>query len=165
MHRHLYFICPTDYIETVINNRFPQENNYLTSLGNSVNFNLCFVEEINLLIETKQITEITFVLSDNNKLIQDALKSQDFKNVKGLKSFYDAIIEQKKRTKTVWQASDIQISIISYFLDLKIRELQTQLSNRSIDGVKIRAKIYYRQKDVFHEIYPDIFSLNHFHLN
>ena len=165
MHRHLYFICPTDYIETVINNHFPQENYYLTSLGNSVNFNPRFVEEIDLLIETKQISEITFVLSDNNKLVQDALKNQDFKNVKGLKSFYDAIIEQQKRTKAVWQASDIQISIISYYLDLKIRELQTQLSNRFIDGVKISAKIYYKQKNVFNEIYPGIFSLNHFNLN
>lgn len=165
MHRHLYFVCPTDHIETVINNHFPQDNYYLTSLGNSVNLNSCFIEEINLLMETKQINEITFVLSDNNKMILDALKSQDFKNVRGLKKFYDVIVEQKKRIKAIWLESDIQISIISYYLDLKIRELQTQLSNRSTDVVKISAKIYNGQKNVFNEIYPDIFSFNHFHLN
>lgn len=40
-------------------------------------------------------------------MILDALKNQNFKNVSGLISFYDVIIEQKKWTKAVWQASDI----------------------------------------------------------
>ena len=116
-------------------------------------------------METKEITEINFVLSDNNKLILDALKSQDFKNVRGLKRFYDVIIEKEKRTTAVWQTSDIQISIISYYLDLKKSELQSQLSNRLSDRIKISTKIYFRRKNVFNEIYPDIFSLNPFHLN
>lgn len=165
MHKHLYFVCPADYLETVINNHFPQENYYLTSLGNSVNFNSRFIEEINSLVETKQITEITFILADDNNIVLDALISQDFKKVRGLKSFYDVIIEQKKRTKAVWRESDVQITIISYYLDLKIRELQAQFGNLFSNGVKISAKIYRRQKNIFNEIYPDIFSLNHFHLN
>ena len=165
MYKQLYFVCPTDHLETVINNHFPQKNYYLTSLGSSFHFNCGFVEEINSLMETKEITEINFVLSDNNKLILDALKSQDFKNVRGLKRFYDVIIEKEKRTTAVWQTSDIQISIISYYLDLKKSELQSQLSNRFSDRIKISTKIYFRRKNVFNEIYPDIFSLNPFHLN
>mgnify|MGYP004137638051 CR=1 FL=1 len=69
MRKHLYFVCPTDHLETVINDHCYQENYYLTSLGNSVSFNSEFIGEINSLIEANRITEITFILSDNTSAI------------------------------------------------------------------------------------------------
>lgn len=55
MQKHLYFICPTDHLETVINNTFKQENYYCNSLGNSIKFDSEMVGQINVLIETKNI--------------------------------------------------------------------------------------------------------------
>ncbi len=83
MRKHLYFICPTDRLEAVINARFKQENYYWTSLGNSVSFDNERVGEINALMETKSITGITFVLSDDNCMFLDALKDREFSSING----------------------------------------------------------------------------------
>ena len=165
MRKHLYFICPTDHLETAISNVFQQENYYLTSLGNSVTFNPEFVEEINLLIETNNISEITFALSDDNRIIMDALKIQDSNNVRDLKNFYDIIIEEKKRQEVLWQTFDVRIPIISYYLNLKITELKFQLNNWFTDMIKVNAKIYNRQKNTFNEINADLLHLEYFSLN
>ena len=45
------------------------------------------VGQINVLIETKNIREITFVLSDNNRIVIDALKNHDFIDVRGCNNF------------------------------------------------------------------------------
>lgn len=165
MRKHLYFVCPTDHLEVVINNLFHQENYYLTSLGNSVTFNPGLVEEINSLIETKCITEITFVLSDNNQMIMDALKNQRFNKVKGLKRFYNAITRQKNCEEGVRQIVDIRIPIISYYLNLKIRELKLQLNNGLSDTVNVNAKIYTKHNHTFNKIPTNLLYLEHFRLN
>jgi len=165
MRKHLYFVCPTDHLETVINSNFQQENYFLTSLGNSVTFNPQLIEEINLFIATKRITEITFILSDTNKMITDALKSQTFNEVRGLKRFYDVITEQKKCTAIVWQTLDIKVPIISFCLNLKIKELKLRLNSSIRGGVKVNAKIYNSRKNTFNEIYADLLHLAYFSLN
>jgi len=165
MRKHLYFICPTDHLETVIGNNFQQENYYLTSLGNSVTFNPTLIEEVNSLLESKRITEITFVLSDNNRFILDALKIQSFNDVRGLKNFYDIISEQKNHKEVLWQKFNVRIPIISYYLNLKIKELQLQLNNWLTDSVKVNAKIYNRQQNTFNEIHADLLHLEHHSLN
>ena len=71
MSRHLYFVCPTDNLEKLIEEKYPQENYYLTSLGNSIKFSNDFIVEINGLIEAKGIEKVTFVLSKNNHFILD----------------------------------------------------------------------------------------------
>ena len=47
MQKRLFFICPTDNLEKAINFKFKQENYFLTSLGNSFEFNKDDVKEIN----------------------------------------------------------------------------------------------------------------------
>ena len=120
---HLYFICPTDHLETVINNKLRQENYFVTSLGNSLSFNQDFVEEIISLIEVKQVSEVTFVLSNTNKIILGTLIDQEIYRIEGLKGYYNAITSQLKRSMKVWQTPNIRIPIIANYLNLKIREL------------------------------------------
>ena len=162
MNKHLYFVCPTDNLETVINNKFHQENYYLTSLGNSINFRPELINEINSLVEAKNITNITFVLSLNNRIISDALKSQNYNNIKGLKSFYDVITKEKYRSKALWLTSDIQVLIISYYLNLKTRKLKLLLNNWFRDEVKVKAKIYHKKDNTFNEVLNNILSLESF---
>ncbi len=78
MQKHLYFICPTDYLETVIEASFLEENYFLTSLGNSLRLDSETLGEINGFIESKNINEITFVLSEDNRFFnkKDELKLQ-----------------------------------------------------------------------------------------
>ena len=165
MNKHLYFVCPTDNLETVINNKFHQENYYLTSLGNSINFRPELINEINSLLEAKNITNITFILSQNNLMILDALKSQYYNNTKGLKTFYNIITKEKNLSKTLWMTSDIQYLIIVYYLNLKIRELKLGLNNWFKDKVKVKAKIYNKKDNTFNEIHHNLLSLEQFILN
>lgn len=165
MSKHLFFICPTDHLETIIDKHFHEENYYITSLGNSVNFNSQLVEEINALVEIKSVTEISFVLSDNNKIIMDALRSENFKNIRGLESFYDEISAHIKRTEVLRHVFSTEAPLITDCLNLKVQGLKPLLSNWFADKVKVNAKIYKRQKNVFEEADSDLAHLEYFWLN
>ena len=160
MKRHLFFVCPTDYLETVINKHFHQENYFVTSLGNSISFNSQVIEEINTLIEAKSITEISFVLSNNNKIIMDALKSENLKSLNGLESLYDRISDQTKRP-----IFHNETAFIGNYLNFKVQGLMPQLNNWLSDKVKVNAKIYQRQTNIFKETYTELIHLENFCLN
>ncbi len=165
MQRYLYFICPTDHLETVIDKAFKAENYFFTSLGNSVTFDENVVEGILKLIETKGIAEITFVLSDNNQMLKDIINHHDLMN---------AIIADDYNAKVVWQEADSEVflktgqypfSILSSFLNNKIKELNRELSNLGCNTIKIQGKIYTNQKHSFKDIYPDIMDMKRYRLN
>ena len=44
MSNNLYFICPTDNLESIINSTFNEEKYYVTSLANSITFNHQFIK-------------------------------------------------------------------------------------------------------------------------
>jgi len=90
----LYFICPTDYLETIIERTFDQENYFYSSLGNSVIFTKDELSEIKKLICSKGIREISFVLADDNPIVLDALANQNFSDIRGLKKFYNQVSEE-----------------------------------------------------------------------
>ena len=96
MFNKLYFICPTDNIESIINSKLTDNNFYITSLANSITFNYDFIKELYSIVESKKISEITFVLSDDNKLINDAIENKDYKNIKSLDHLNFKISLQKK---------------------------------------------------------------------
>lgn len=165
MKRHLFFVCPTDYLETVINKHFYQENYFVTSLGNSISFNSQVIEEINTLIEAKSIAEISFVLSDNNKIIMDALKSENLKSFNGLESFYDRISTHTKRAEILKHVFHSETLFIGNYLNFKVQGLIPQLKNWFSDKVKVNALIYQREKNVFKETYTELIHLENFCLN
>ena len=156
MQKHLYFVCPTDYLEPVINTTFKKENYYLTSLGNSIAFDTDRVEQLNELLQTKNIRDITFVLSDNNRIVSDALEKKDFSEITGLNDFYNQIARQKKHSEGVWKTYNRQFLILSYHLNEKIKELQLGLKCLSINSPQISGKIYNRHTEVFSNIYSDL---------
>lgn len=165
MQRHLFFICPTDHLETVINDAFKQENYYFTSLANSVAFGSESARQINGLIEKNRITEITFVLSDDNHIIKDALKTQVFLKVRGLKQFYNEISSQKNRLKQLWQPSDLGIPVLSHYLFLKVKDLQENLSPWLVPQIQVNAKIYSSKKNTFRAVHPILLFRDHLILN
>lgn len=165
MQKHLYFICPTDHIERIINKTFQQENYFYTSLGNSIRFDADMAAQINGLIESKNITEVTFVLSSSNQVVMDVLSQQNFSSIEGLDSFYHEITQQKERSKMLWQRSDLPIPILSHYLNQKIKELQPKISSWIVDNVHINSKIYIRKSNVFKDVYADFFCEKYVNLN
>lgn len=155
MHKHLYFICPTDHLESVINTTYRQENYYCTSLGNSITFDAKVVGQIHQLIETKKISRITFVLSNTNNIVGDALKNHDFVRIRGLDTFYDEILKQKSHSTLFGQSNHLSFLVSSY-LNKKIKELQRKLNNVPNSLIKINGKIYIREKNTFKNIYSDL---------
>lgn len=165
MLKHLYFICPTDFLEGVIENVFKQENYFYPSLGNSITFDKNSVEQLSRLLETKNINEIFFVLSDDNRIVLDALGKQDFSRIAGLNNFYDHINRQKEYSESSWQTYNQESLVLSYHLNNKINELRLGLNTIFFNPLNISGKIYNRQKKVFYDIYPDLICREYFHLN
>lgn len=165
MKKHLYFICPTDYLEPVINTAFKNENYYITSLGNSIIFNSDIIDEINMLIAIKDIKEITFVLADTNQIISDAIENQDFTDVRGLRSLHYEMTKQRKYKEIVWGNHNIKTPIISYHLNQKKNEFISRLRHWDKNSLDINTKIYNNRTGVFDEVFSDLIYRKHFSLN
>lgn len=110
MSRNLYFICPTDFLETAINGTFFQENFFLTSLGNNFSFDLETIGEINGFIETKRIEKITFVLSKDNRFFQGS----DNRELQSMSIHLKEKIAEIKSLISKWLVNDIRINALIY---------------------------------------------------
>ncbi|WP_353778374.1 hypothetical protein [Winogradskyella sp. 3972H.M.0a.05] len=165
MHKALFLLCPTDCLESIINDTFKHENYFYTSLGNSFISDTETIENIKELIIQHNIRKIYFVLSDDNKIILDALGGQSFSDIRGLQKFYTEVTRQKERSEVLWQTDNRQFSILSYYLNNKIKELQLELDNLPIHLPRISGKIYFRQKNIFSNIYSDLICIEKHYLN
>ena len=165
MHKHLYFVCPSDNLESIIDKKFPQENYFLSSLGSSISFNSDFIEEVNALIESKDIEKITFVLSDDNKFVHDGIKNQNFSNINDLRKLYKNISDHKRLTTKVYLKKNAQKLITSHLLKQKINEMNMNLYEWLSSKVNIDAKIYSRNNDSFNVVPSDLIEPNNVFLN
>ncbi len=165
MHKCFFLICPTDCLEYNINRTFKYENYFYTSLGNSFNHDSKTLESIKAIIKKHDIREIYFVLSIDNKLVLDALGTNNFLNIGALHNFYNDIRRQEERSKISVKEGNNQFTILSFYLNKKIKELEHQLANSYNLSIKIGGKIYYKNEDAFTNIYSDLVCLEKYHLN
>ncbi|UII81309.1 hypothetical protein [Flagellimonas sp. CMM7] len=165
MQKSLYFVCPTDGLEPVINTRFDNRNYYYTSLGNSVVFDDVTSGNIRQLIQEHGITEVSFVLSINNPIVKDALGNQTFSDIRGLHSFYGEVLRQKGYSEVLCSEPNSKFTILSYHLNNKIKELQLVLDGLNVSQLKIMGKIYNKQEHEFYKIYSDLVCTEFFSLN
>lgn len=165
MKRKLYFICPTDHLESIINNKFPEENFFYTSLVNSVNFNLKNTLEISRLVNSKEISEINFVLSINNVFVEDALNKQLFNGTRGLKKFYNSVRDNTEFVKSIWYSNDVRIPIISNYLNSQIRQFSNQIYIENGNKIMLNGQIYIFNDTYFERIqcnlnFDEVHNLN-----
>lgn len=165
MNKHLYFVCPTDCLETVINQFFDQENYFYTSLANSITFDQELVDQINRLIEVEGITAISFVLSNNNQIVKSITDRNKKYNTKVLNALDRQIIRCKRKAEFLWKRSDVQPLTLAYYLSAKARELQLKINHWLVDSVHIDVKIYHWDDDTFQVVCTDLFAKNLFNLN
>ena len=160
----LYFICPTDNIESIINSKLNDNNFYITSLANSITFNHEFTKELYSIIESKKISEITFVLSDDNKIINDAIENNEFKNIKALDRLNLKISTQKNFFKKDSNISVIRHELISYLLNQKKYELKN-ITDSSNLALNINAMVYKKKVNAFSKVNSKLLNLELFNLN
>ena len=165
MQKNLYFLCPSDNLEAVIEKRYPQENYFLSSLGNSISFSDDFILDINSLLESKGIGKITFILSNNNRFILDAMKNQEFKYIKELKEYYKTIEERKVLTIKSYKNKNFTSLITSHILKTKINELNSNLFDWIRNKISIEGKIYDPTKDMFFDVRINIIEPESLFLN
>lgn len=164
MKKRLFFVCPSDFMEPVINKVFKGDNYFLTSLGNSVYFDGSLIMEIINLIENEGVKEIKFILSDDNKIFQDAYGDKKFAVLTGLESFYGDVACQMKQPVQQWHMKYSGALTIPNHLNKKIEELRSNLCDRNLAEVKIDYKIFNRQRQKFitrrNNLYKQMMSLN-----
>lgn len=165
MQNNLFLLCPTDCLEPIINKRFGYKNYFYVSLGNSFVYNMETLKSIKELILKHHIQEIQFVLSKDNQIVLDALENKDFSNIGALNNFYREIGKEKEHSKKTFKSTNPQFTILSYYLNKKIKELKLQLTNLSNQPIKITGKIYNRDYKTFTNIYSDLICLKKYHLN
>ena len=111
------------------------------------------------------IKEICFVLSDDNRIVLDALSNQDFSNITGLENLYDQVLVQKEHLETSWQIQNPQFLILSSFLNKKIEKLNDGLSDLMIGEITISGKIYRKKEHKFDDVFSHTICQEEFILN
>lgn len=168
MQKCFFLICPTDCLEQTINKSFTYVNYFYSSLGNSFVYDTETIGHLGKIIEKHQIKNIYFVLSTDNKIIENALNNKinsNFSNTRALYDFNSEITKQKEQSKIVSREGNLQFSLLSYFLNNKIKELEIQLSSVLNESIKIGGKIYDRELDTFTTIYSDLICLKKYQSN
>ena len=163
--KRLYLLCPTDCLEPIVNATFSCDNFFYYSLGNSFHIEENTIETIKDLIKIHKIEEVSFVLSDANHILKDALGKQSFVNLRGLRRLYLQILRQKKYSELFYKNENRQFSILSYYLNNKIKELELELRINKNIPLEINAKIYDRREGRFKDIYSDLICMNQYSLN
>jgi len=156
MTNHLFMICPTDHLESIIREKFDGQKYFYTSLGNSFTIEANKVCEIIQVIKKHKIEEITFIISENNKIILDAIDQQEFIGIRGLNSSYNQINKNRNLSRQMWSSHEQYILFLSYYLMEKINKIRNHLHLNSIHQIKVNGKIYSRAYNSFRAIYQEL---------
>ncbi len=165
MYKRLFILCPTDCLESIINDTFKHDNFFYTSLGNSFTSDNETIEYIKRLVIKHNIRRIYFVLSNDNQIIFDALGGQFFSEIRELKKFYCEISRQKEDSKVLWSRKNSQFSILSYYMNKKISELRLELNNSLNHSFEVNGLVYNKDVKAFEDIYPDLFCIKKYQIN
>jgi hypothetical protein len=123
------------------------------------------LKQIAELIQKKEITEISFVLSEDNSIALGALSSQNFSKIRGLKESYKKFNNHKKNVMDSWKTYNYHTLILSYHLNQKIRELEIGLLKYFSNQPKIKGKLYSKPYNSFRNVYSNLICIKSNSLN
>ena len=164
MHNNLFFICPTDHLEMTINDTFKDENYFYTSLGNSVSFGPDLAKQLTEIVEAKNIKKVFFMLSYDNPIVLNGMKSKLPSSYLRMKGFYSEIAKESNTTLELWERCDSRNIILTNLLRRRIEEFKACLNKTSIDLV-INGKLYLKKERIFKDINSHPISTNLYNLN
>jgi len=165
MSGHLYFVCPTDHLETLINKNFKGQNYFISTLGNSLVFDTKTMLGITDLLNKRVVKAITFILASDNNIIADGIENKQFSDVNGIEKLYNDLGLMKQSSQMLFKTQNHSQLIISYHLHEKIKELQGKLNIYSASQFHIQGMTYNRIDKTFNIIhhnliFGDLVSLN-----
>lgn len=160
----LFFICPTDYLESQINRNFSGNHFFMTTLGNMADFNTNTIYQVISIIETYAIDEILFVIAEENCIIRDAVELQKYKSINRLNQCYTHFQKNIKQRMSEPYFYPFNF-IISFHLNQKMEELMNVLKNNLTILPKIKGIIYSKNNNKFIPVYSKIALLNPISLN
>lgn len=156
MNGHLYFVCPTDFLEPMINKTFGERNYFYSSLGNSFILNQELVQQIGSIVQTNVISEITFVLSDKNKIVMDTIDSGATLMIERMKPFYEELANHRCNYQFSKEQYSNQVTfIIRQYLNCKLILLKEIGAQFGLDGLNFNALIFDSKARQFNEINLD----------
>ena len=161
----LYFICPTDGIESKINGKFDHENYFVSSVGLSFSFNSEFLDELFKLIIEKNIDRVTFVLSDQNKIVTEIIDGKDYSIIQELNKSKSQVHKEFQAKKMHWSSDDLILPIIAKFLESRAQDLKSKLIGWSLPNIKVETKIYRSNTNQFSNLPSGLFEREAYNLN
>lgn len=155
MEPQLYFICPTDHLEHIINDQLGGVNYFYFSLGNSLGFDVETLEQLSSFLNEKRIENISFVLSDSNQLVLDAIQRQGGVQFKGLENLYDGIRREKVLSSSLWKGKSLEIALVAQYLKSRVKDLESKFSETLNADLNITALLYDSKNKQFKSLYSD----------
>lgn len=165
MKKCLYIICPTDHLEPIVRKWFKGQKYFYTSLGIANNLDSQTSKQIVNTIQKNNINQVSIILSENNRIILDAINNQKFSKIMGLKKSYKNIVEQNELIKMKWQTYNHHTIFLSYYLNKKIIDLQDKLSKYLNKPLKIEGKLYSKPYNSFRSIYSNLICSENMFVN
>lgn len=160
----LFLICPTDYMEPVIEEYFVGNKYFYTSLGNSIHLrDDNTFGQIKQFIRKKNISKIVFVLKENNKIFKDAMSHSSFEEIRSLGDLYDEL----KYHKSLFSHHNNKVIrrklCVSSFLSNKVLSLKNMLMG-NFPQLVVEAILFAESDPYFINVLPptsmDYFSQN-----
>lgn len=161
---HLFFICPTDFIEGNIRKYFRGDKMFITSLGNSLEIDEELIVDILEMVEGNEISAISFILANDNLFFQTAL-SRDKLVSDGLKKLGQIITKKYKEHHKLFPSESSTKRSILNFLSKQSNTLQKKMKMIDSSAIEFNCLIYSRQHDVFTEITSALFHYSKNQLN
>lgn len=165
MQKSLYFVCPTDCMETIITKTFDKEQFFYATLGNCLSLDIDTLTGLKDCIEREQITSVCFVLADDNKIIKEATEGQLFSEIKVLRDLCAELTKQSRHCNLLCEKKNAYIAVLSYYLNKRIEMFNNSISFFLKHPVKLHAKIYQRRKARFINTYHSLFFIENYVLN
>ena len=161
----LYFVCPTDCIEPIINETFKTNNFFFTSLGNSIDMNWSVIEKVKSMIDEMNISDIRFVLSDQNQIVLDAIQCQKFAGIRGLQSMYLKMHDSRSDLMAFNKTGKYNYILLSHHLNSQINILKRELDYCQYEPIQVSGRLYNKEENLFYNISSEIVCSGHYSLN
>jgi hypothetical protein len=103
-------------------------------------------------LEGKNIKKISFVLSDTNTVVSDAMKLKSASSLDGMKRFYSEVASENDITFELWRRCDSRNVILSNLLSRKMERFKSLMKNGSMERLEITGMIYCKGERKFKDI-------------
>ena len=164
MAKHLFLICPLDFLEFEIRKNYKDKCFFYSSLGNSISYNNQTIDELIDLIKNEEISLVSMVMSNENEIISNSLKKAKILSVGTKKQYQHQIIGYETVVNEIWEKCDVKSVLTARYLEDKIMELKDELKKFDFN-LEMNPVLYDRKSNTFSNVTEHYTKIQTFHLN